>query len=80
LRITGIAARLLGEDVVDLVAPAALQPPDVGPLAVAILELGLRLRLTDRLVARILLLGEPEVDQRAMPCVPKRHALVVVRV
>ena len=35
--------------------------------------LGLRLG-GQRLVARILLLSEAEVDQRAVPCVAKRHA------
>ena len=73
------AARLVGEDVVDLVAAAALQPAHVGPVAVAILELDLGLGLAHRLVARILLLGEAEVDQRAMPCVAKRHAAVLFR-
>ena len=51
----------------------ALQPPDVRALAVAVLELGLRLVVRERLVARILLLGQAEVDERAMPCVAKRH-------
>src|SRR3954452_2987343 len=67
------AGRLVGEDVVELVAAPALEPPDVRPLAVPVLELGLRLVLRDRLVARVLLLGQAEVDERAMPCVAKRH-------
>ena len=71
-----LRARLVGEDVVDLVAAPALQAAHVGPVAIAILELGLRLGLTlpDGLVARVLLLGEAEVDQRSVPCVAKRHA------
>ena len=56
---------------------AGAQPAHVGPVAIAILELYLGLGLTNRLVARILLLGEAEVDQRAMPGVTKRHAAVL---
>ncbi len=74
-RLAAGAARLVREDVVELVPAPALQPADVRAVAVAVLELRLRLRLGDRLVARVLLLGEAEVDERAVPCVPKRHAL-----
>src|SRR5215212_4645655 len=70
------ARRLVGEDVVELVAPAPLKPPDVRPLAVPVLQLGLGLRVGHRLVARVLLLGQAEVDERAMPCVAKRHTTV----
>ena len=60
-------------------AHAALEAAHVGPVAIAIFELGLRLGIPDRLVARVLLLCEAEVDQRAMPCVAKRHAPQVFR-
>src|SRR5205085_10309012 len=67
-------ARLVGEDVVDLVAAAAgLEASHVGPLAVAVLELGLRLRL-ELLAVAVLLLGEAEVDERAVPGVPEGHS------
>ena len=46
---------------------------DVRPVAVAVLELLLWLRLADGLVARVLLLGEAEVDEGLMPAVPKAH-------
>src|SRR5215204_1819939 len=78
-RFAAAAARLVGEDVVELVAPAALEAPHVRPVAVAVLELDLRLGLRQRLVARVLLLSEAEVDERAMPCVAKRHAAGKVR-
>src|SRR5207302_10458593 len=64
----------VGEDVVDLVAAAAgLEPAHVGPLAIAILELGLRLRL-ELLAVAVVLLGEAEVDERAVPGVPEGHS------
>ena len=56
--------------------PPALQPADVRPLAVAVLELGLGLGLVVGVVARILLLGEAEVDERAVPGVAERHGAV----
>src|SRR4051794_21115121 len=59
---------VVGEDVVDLVAAAA-QAPHVGPLVVAVLQLGLRLAGVDILVlvGRVALLGQAEVDERAVP-------------
>ena len=60
---------VLGEDVVELVAPAA-QAPDVGPLAVAILDLRLGRRVV---VVVVILLGEAEVDERAVPGVAESH-------
>ena len=72
-RLAAAAAGLVGEDVVDLVTAAALEAPHVGPLAVAILELDLGLDLVDGVEARVLLLGEAEVDERAMPGVAERH-------
>ena len=59
---------VVGEDVVDLVAALA-QAPHVGPLVVAVLQLGLRLARVDVLVlvGRVALLGQAEVDERAVP-------------
>ena len=50
---------------------AALEPAHVRALAIAVLERGLGLGLVvgDRLVAAFTLLGEAEVDERAVPCV-----------
>ncbi len=63
---------VLGEDVVELVAAAA-QAADVGALAVAVLEV--RLGPAPRLVVVVvvILLGEAEVDKRAMPGISKSH-------
>ena len=78
-----LGAGVVGEDVVELVAAAALEAADVRPLAVAVLELGLRLELTlalgDGLVARVVLLGQAEVDERAVPCVADCHRQIRVR-
>ena len=64
--------RLVGEDVVDLVAAAARgQPADVRALPVSILEFDLGFNLV--LVVRVLVLGKAEVDERTVPCVAKRH-------
>ena len=60
----------LGEDVVELVAAAA-QAADVGTLAIAILDLGLGQGLV--VVVVVILLGEAEVDERAMPGVSESH-------
>ena len=59
---------VVGEDVVDLVAAAARgEAPDVGPLAVALLEVALGLAGVDLLLlVRVAVLGEAEVDERAM--------------
>jgi hypothetical protein len=69
------ARRVVGEDVVELVAPAALQATDVGSLAVAVLDLGLGLDLPlrDRVRIGVVLLGEAEVDECAVPCVAESH-------
>ena len=66
---------VVGEDVVDLVAAAAgRQAAHVGALAVAILEHGLGLAGLDLLLlVRVAILGEAEVDERAMPGVTKSH-------
>ncbi len=58
---------VVGEDVVDLVAPATRrETAHVRPLAIAILEL--RLGLVGLVcVVRIVILGQTEVDERAMP-------------
>ena len=78
----GGAGVVVGEDVVDLVAPApARQAPDVGPVAIAVLELGLglgsRLRSTSRsdqlVVLELAFLGKPEVHERTVPGVPEGH-------
>ena len=76
-----LAGRVVGEDVVELVAAAALEPADVGALAIAVLQLclGLGLALGDGLVAAVILLGEAEVDERAVPCVADRHLGVRIR-
>src|SRR5919199_98155 len=59
------AGVLVGEDVVDVVAPAAARhTADVGPLPIAILELHLGLGLGIVVVA---LLRQAEVDERAVP-------------
>src|SRR5207237_2721928 len=65
-------------DVVEVVAaPAGGQAPDVGPLAVAVLELGLRLvrGLGLIFVVRVALLGKAEVDERTVPGVAEGHDL-----
>ena len=65
------------EDLVDLVAPAlvALQPADVRTFLVAAVDFLLRVRAVDEVIAvRLILLGKAEVDERAVPCVAKRHA------
>ncbi len=65
------AAALVGEDVVELVAAAALEAAHVRALAVAVLERGLGLGLVvgNRFVAALTLLGQAEVDERTVPCV-----------
>jgi hypothetical protein len=76
-----VAAGVVSEDVVDLVAAAACaEAADIGPVAIAILELdlGLVVRLDLLLVIRVIF-GEPEVDERAMPGVPEGHIRVRVR-
>ena len=60
---------VLREDVVELVAAAA-QAPDVRPLAVAVLDLGLGGRLV---VVVVIVLGEAEVDEGAMPGIAESH-------
>src|ERR671928_1999891 len=69
---------VVGEDVVELLAPApAAEPADVRTLPVALLDD--RFRLEARVVGRVveiagpLILGEPEVHQRAMPRLTNRH-------
>ena len=51
----------------------ALEPADVRALAVAVLELGLGLVVLDQVVTGIVLLGQAEVDERAVPCVAECH-------
>ena len=64
---------VLGEDVVELVAPATRgQAAHVRALAVAVLELRLGLVGLVTLVG-IVVLGEAEVDERAVPGVPEGH-------
>src|SRR3954452_2312535 len=69
---------VVGEDVVDLVAAPArrLQAADVGPLAVAALDLLLGLAGVELLllVVRVAVLGQAEVDEGAVPSVSKGHA------
>src|SRR3954447_13123547 len=68
------AVVVVGEDVVEVVAPALrAEPPDVGPLAVAVLELGLGLVGGLLLLVRVALLGEAEVDERTVPRVAEGH-------
>ena len=69
-------ARLVGEDVVDLVTTAPLEPAHVGTLAVAVLELRLGLGLPSGSKRRVLLLGKAEVDERTVPGVAERHTAV----
>ncbi len=64
------AGFVLGEDVVELVAAAA-QAPDVGALAVVVLER--RLVGGVVLVLVVVLLGEAEVHERTVPGVAKGH-------
>src|SRR4051794_626921 len=72
-RLARRARRLVGEDVVDLVAAAArLEPAHVRALGVALLELALGLRL-GLVVVALVRLGEAEVDERLVPCVPEGH-------
>src|SRR6185312_16758612 len=70
------AGRLVvGEDVVELVAPpaAARQPPHVRALAIALLQLRLGLVVGGLMVVVVVLDGEAEVDERAMPGVAECH-------
>ena len=75
----GPGARLgrgvVGEDVIDLVAAAARrEAAHVGALAVAVLEHGLGLAGVGLLLlVRVAILGEAEVDERAMPGVTECH-------
>ena len=63
---------VVGEDVIDFVAAAATgQAAHVRTLAVAILQLRLRLGL--RRIVVVPLLGEAEIDERTMPCVAEGH-------
>src|SRR3954469_13660464 len=72
----GRARRVVGEDVVDLVAAAArLQPAHVRALAVAVLQLALRLGLGLVVAVAIFGLGEAEVDERLVPGVSERHGV-----
>jgi hypothetical protein len=69
---------VVGEDVVDLVPPPARgEPPDVRPLAIAVLHLRLRSadggRLLDVLVVRVAVLREAEVHESAMPGLLETH-------
>src|SRR4051795_3099036 len=65
---------VVGEDVVELVAAAArAQPADVRALAVAILELGLRLVGIVLLHVWVALLGKAEVHERTVPGIAERH-------
>jgi hypothetical protein len=70
-----IAHRVIGEDVVDLVAAAAgaAQPPDVGAIAVGVLELYLGLGVGLHLLVIGLVFGQTEVDERSMPGVAEGH-------
>src|SRR3954469_26004697 len=63
-----LGRRVVGEDVVDLVAAAAGgEAADVGPLAIALLEVALGLAgVVLRLLVRLAVLGEAEVDERAV--------------
>src|SRR3954465_11319061 len=68
--------RVVGEDVVDLVAaPARLEAPDVRPVAVAVLEIALRLARLGLVVVAVAVLGlgEAEVDERLVPGVSESH-------
>src|SRR4029078_2483810 len=72
-----LGRRIVGEDVVDLVTAAARgEPWPVGPLPVAALELLFGLAVVDLVLAvvRVAVLGEAEVDQRAVPGVTEGHA------
>ena len=70
--------RLVGEDLVDLVAAAGGDPPHLRAVAVALLELGLGLAgLVERLfLVRIaIVLGEAEVNEGALPGVSQGHGI-----
>ena len=71
--------RVVGEDVVDLVAPAARTEP-MHPLALAVVrfEVGFRFGLVLLLLV-FLVVCEAEVDERAMPGVAKGHLRLGVR-
>jgi hypothetical protein len=65
---------VVGEDVVELVAPAPrAEAADVRPLAITVLELGLRLVGILVLDVRVTFLGEAEVDERTVPGIAERH-------
>ena len=75
-----LGAGIVGEDVVDLVAPPPrAQPTDVGALAVAVLELDLGLAVGLELLVVGVVLGEAEVNECAVPGVAKGHVRVGVR-
>src|SRR4051795_531673 len=68
------AVVVVGEDVVEVVAPALrAEAADVRPLAVAVLELGLGLVGGLLLLIRFALLGQAEVDERPVPRVAEGH-------
>src|ERR1700730_18520622 len=71
---TPLGTGVVGEDVIDLVPPPPrAQPSHIGALAVAILELDLGLVVgLDLLFVRVVL-GETEVNERAVPCVAECH-------
>ena len=74
-----LGRRVVGEDVVDLVpATPRAEPPDVRPLAIAVLQLLLglpdRSRLLLLFLVRVAVLGEAEVDERAVPGVGEAHS------
>ena len=52
----------------------AFEPADVGALAVAVLGLDFGVEVVhDLVVVHVVLFGEAEVDERAVPCVAERH-------
>src|SRR5205085_10319777 len=65
---------VVGEDVVDLVSPPArAQPAHIGTVSVTVFELNLGFVIgLDLLLVRVVL-GEPEVNERAVPCVAESH-------
>ena len=68
---------IVGEDVVALVAAAAAEPADFGALAVAVLQLRLgRAGGGDLLEVLLVVLGQPEVDEGAVPGVAEGHSAV----
>src|SRR3954454_22864491 len=74
------ARRVVGEDVVDLVAAAArLEPAHVRPFAVAVLQLALGLGRLGLVVAiAVVGLGEAEIDERLVPGVSESHGVPAV--